>query len=282
MMDDTKTILFFLQTLHYRDDLESNLFKNLLSKTDSITTSQIDELYGQKVHPELIKNTQAILENFKVLEKVDNSFKINKDRLDYFIKLVQMAKEARKYKWPEIKHKPFLYISPPNLITTDLSGDVDDISNLLIGLVGSAVSKITIMSPFTNKDGLKSILVPLRACKNSPYISLYLTATEQDKTMIYNQVKGHIPENMEKNLRIYFCTPELIKEESLPHAKVLIVDSVKGYMGSANFTRQGLTSRFELGVELDKEQSNTVEKLLAMLIEKGIFILYKNENRNEK
>lgn len=277
-MNDTQAVLFFLQTLHYRDDLESNLFQNLLNKTGTITTSEITELYNQKVHPELIKNTKVILESFKVLEPITTGFSINKNRLDYFINLVQMAKEARKYKWPEIKHKPFLFVSPPNLITTDLSGDVDDISNLLIGLVGSATNKITIMSPFTNKDGLKSVLVPLKACKNSPYISLYLTASEQDKNMICNQVKGYIPESMMKNLKIYFCTPELIKEDSLPHAKVLIVDSAKGYMGSANFTKQGLTSRFELGVELDKEQSNTVEKLLSMLVEKGVFLLYKNES----
>lgn len=272
MMDETKLVLFFLQILHYRDDLEEELFQNLKLSTNSpINSSDASKLYGQKVHSELIKNTVHILEEIGVLIKQDKSYTINEERLKYFRTLVNVAKSARNYKWPSNRPKPFLYISPPTLITTELSGDIDDISNLLTNLVRSATTSITIMSPFTNKEGLRSILSPLKACTNNPNIALYLTANEEDINMIFNQVKRQIPQNMLEDFKIYFCSTDLIEENNLPHAKLLIIDSKKGYLGSANFTKQGLTSRFEVGVELDEQQSKTVEKLFTILISNGIF-----------
>lgn len=277
-MNETNAILFFLQTLHYRDDLESALFENLKKKTSPINENEFENIYGQRVHPELIKKTHATLIDFRVLTKTSEGLELNNERLEYFIKLTEVAKAAREYNWPSNKPKPFLYISPPSLITSDLSGDIDDISNLLINLVRSANNTISIMSPFTNKEGLKSILSPLKACTNNPDISLYLTANEEDKVMIYKQIIQQVPENMLRNLKLYYCSTELLETDNLPHAKLLIIDSKKGYLGSANFTKQGLKSRFELGVELEEQQSKTVDKLLSMLVEQGTFQLFENSN----
>ena len=281
-MDNINTILFFLQTLHYRDDLENFLFKNLLNSTDYLSVTDIEHLYEQKAHPELVKNTEVILTKFGVLKQVGQRYQLDKNRLNQFIEMVNLAKAARNYKWPMQKHNPLLYVSPPNLITSDLSGDVDDISNLLINLVRSAMSNISIMSPFTNKEGLRSILSPLKSCRNNLKISIYLVVNEQDEAMIYNQIKLMIPTNMKLSLKVYFCSPSKVDDDSLPHAKLLTIDSVRGYLGSANFTSQGLTSRFELGVELNEQQSKTTEKLLKMLVEKGLFVLYDNSTGNWK
>jgi len=81
---------------------------------------------------------------------------------------------------------------------------------------------------------------------------------------------------MLSNLRVYFCYTDEVDPDNLPHAKVLIVDAKKGYLGSANFTKQGLTSRFELGVRLDEEQSKTIDRLLERLILSGLFVKYDN------
>lgn len=273
-MDEVKTILFFLQTLHYRDDLEKSLFLNLSTNKDGF--QNIEDIYGQKVHPELLQNTLIVLKSFNILlDTEDLNYKVDIKRLDYFIKLVELAKAAREYKWPTSKLKPFLYISPPGLITPELSGDINDINSLLIDLVRSASEHISVMSPFTNKEGFKSILTPLNACLNNPKITLYLTASEQNKDIIIRQITDQIPPKMKHGLKVYFCSPELVESDNLPHAKVLIIDSYRGYLGSANFTKQGLQTRFELGVELDEQQSCAVEQLLKLLVSREIFQEYK-------
>lgn len=276
MTNEVRLILFYLQTLHYRDDLENNLYINLrkFSESDIISELEIKSIFKQKVHPELTKNVTNILIDFKVLIRQLGGYRLDKKRLETFIKMASVAKASRIYNWPGVRSKPFLYISPPSIITSELSGEIDDISNLLTSLVSSATKTVSIVSPFTNKAGLNSVLAPLKSCKNVPSNSIYLTANTQDQEMIYKQIVKLIPSKMLAHLRIYFCTSEEMDEDYLPHAKLLIVDSVKGYLGSANFTKQGLTSRFEVGVELDVQQSKSVEKLLLMLVEKGIFTLY--------
>ena len=274
MIDEVKLVLFFLQTLHYRDDLEEILFKNLKAFKNNVS-DKVDHLYGQRVHSELTKNTSLILTKFGVLYNSKDTLNVNEDRLEYFIRLVEVAKASRTYRWPTQRPKPFIYVSPPSLIPSEFSGDVDDISNLLINLIISSEKRISIMSPFTNEEGFRSVLTPLKACKNNPKINLYLTAEKNDELMIYKQVMRQIPSNMFHNVKVYFCSTQLVESDNLPHAKVLIVDSKKGYLGSANFTRQGLKSRFELGVELDEQQSSTIEKLLDILVTKEMFQEYK-------
>ena len=187
-----------------------------------------------------------------------------------FIRILKEASLSNELIWSWKK----LLKSSGNIRISELSEEIDDISNLLTSLVSSAIKTVSIVSPFTNKAGLNSVLAPLKSCKNLPSNSIYLTADTLDQEMIYKQIIKLIPSKMLEHLRIYFCTSEEMDGDYLPHAKLLIVDSIKGYLGSANFTKQGLTSRFEVGVELDEQQSKTVEKLLRMLVEKGVFTLY--------
>lgn len=272
-MDEIKSVLLFLQTLHHRDDLEKHIYSNLKKMSDrTFSIEEIGRIFDQKVHPELIKNIKVILQNFGVIAIENGIFSVNKDKLISFIKIVSIAKAARDYKWPSVRLKPFLYISPPNIITSDLAEEIDDISNLLIDLVSSATESIIIMSPFTNKVGLSSILAPLKVCKKLPSVSIYLTAPSQDQSMIIKQINDLVPTILANKLNIYFCTSESMEEDHLPHAKLLIVDSKRGYLGSANFTKQGLTSRFEVAIELNEQQSRCVIKLLLKLEEKGLFI----------
>ena len=54
-------------------------------------------------------------------------------------------------------------------------------------------------------------------------------------------------------------------QTSYPHAKCLVVDRSFGYLGSANFTGQGMKGHFELGVSLNSEASKTLGDLLQYL-----------------
>ena len=147
MTDEVKLILFYLQTLHYRDDLENNLYTNLrkFSESDIISELDIKSIFKQKVHPELIKNVTDILADFKVFTKQYGGYGIDKQQLEVFIKMASAAKASRTYNWPDVRSKPFLYVSPPNIITSELSEEIDDISNLLTSLVSSATKTVSIV-----------------------------------------------------------------------------------------------------------------------------------------
>ncbi len=278
-MDEIKTVLLFLQTLHYRDDLENKLYSDLKRNLNKhLPIEEFSNILGQNVHPELINNLKSILQNYGVLIVENGKFTVNEVRLKDFIKIVSVAKASRDYKWPSVKLKPFLYVSPPNIITSDLSEEIDDIANLLTDLVSSAMESVVIMSPFTNKAGLSSILTPLKVCKKLPTISIYLTSPSKDQSMIMKQIRYLMPTQMISKLNILFCTSGSMEEDYLPHAKLLIVDSKRGYLGSANFTRQGLTSRFEVGVELNEQQSKCIIVLLGKLEANGMYIKYYSES----
>jgi len=277
MMDYVEATLLFLQTLHYREKLEEQIFQVLKAlEGKPVSEKVLLKSFDQHVHPELARNIATALTTAGVINKLDGNLTVDKQQLDNFIKLVKVAKASRSYNWPSIRPQPFLYVSPPDLITSDLAGDVDDISNLLVNLVSTAEMRVTIMSPFTNDTGLKSVFRPLEACKINPRINAYFTADRKDAPRIYSQVLKFIPSHMLSNLRVYFCYTDEVDPDNLPHAKVLIVDAKKGYLGSANFTKQGLTSRFELGVRLDEEQSKTIDRLLERLILSGLFVKYDN------
>lgn len=277
MMDYIEATLLFLQTLHYREKLEEQIFQTL-NKLEGRTISErlFLESLDQHIHPELAKNIVTVLINTDVISKINGDVTVDKLRLEDFIRLVKVAKASRSYNWPNIKPQPFLYVSPPSLITSDLAGDVDDISNLLINLVSTAEMRVTIMSPFTNDAGLKSVFRPLEACKTNPRINAYFTVDRKDAPRIYSQLLKFVPPHMLHDLNAYFCYANEVAADSLPHAKVLIVDAKKGYLGSANFTKQGLTSRFELGVRLDEEQSKTIDKVLEKLVFSRLFSKYNN------
>jgi phosphatidylserine/phosphatidylglycerophosphate/cardiolipin synthase-like enzyme len=269
MTKSVSNVLFFLQLLHYRDDLESEIFNTLAKNTQ--LDSLAPNLFNQKVDPSLTKNALMILSDFGVIRKANNIYDINPEKLSAFREMVETAKASRDYDWPASRFTPFLFISPPGLISASISGDVSDISTFLTDLVRSAKKTITIMSPFTNKEGLASILTPLKACTDKIAITLYLTASENDKEMIYKQIIKQVPQKMVEDIKIYYCSADKIPESNQPHAKVLTTDSKRGYLGSANFTKQGLTTRFELGIELDEQQSLTIEKLLDILVSKDMF-----------
>src|SRR3972149_6838912 len=99
-MDEIKSVLLFLQTLHYRDDLEKSLYSNLEKLSGKLLPiEEFGGIFDQKIHPELINSLKVILQNFGVLVIENEKFTVNKDELDSFIKIVSIAKAARDYKW---------------------------------------------------------------------------------------------------------------------------------------------------------------------------------------
>jgi phosphatidylserine/phosphatidylglycerophosphate/cardiolipin synthase-like enzyme len=271
-MEDIKQILLFIQMLHYRDDLEELIFNKLdETKNKSISEDGFSKMFGTTVNRQLISNIKSILVSTGVITKDNNILQIQEDKLRDFSKSVKIAKASRDYSWPESKPQPYIYVSPSSIINSDLLGDVDDITNLIISLIRSTEVSVTLVSPFTNEQGLRAILAPLINVQFPISINIYLSSSEAEVPLIYAQIMRLLPQHLQKNVTAYFCVTNDQEFENLPHAKTIIVDSKIGYLGSANFTKQGLNTRFELGVKLDEKQCVAIEKMLKVLIEKEIY-----------
>ncbi len=274
-MEDIKQVLLFLQMLHYRDDLEELIFTKLEEvKNKNISEEDFIKVFGPSINRQLLSNIKSIFTNTGVIIKESNTLRINEQKLEEFLKFVRIAKASRDYSWPENKPRPYIYVSPPSLINADLLGDADDITNLIIGLIISAGSSISLMSPFTNDQGLREILAPLVNVRSQIAINVYFSSSEEDIPLIYIQTKRLLPSNLQKNFTAYFCATNEQEFKNLPHAKTIIVDSKTGYLGSANLTKQGLNTRFELGVKLNEKQCIAIEKMFDLLVKNEIYTRY--------
>jgi phosphatidylserine/phosphatidylglycerophosphate/cardiolipin synthase-like enzyme len=54
------------------------------------------------------------------------------------------------------------------------------------------------------------------------------------------------------------------------HAKVVVVDGERGYLGSANLSRSGLSSNFEIGTALAHDQAETLDRLFSTFEADGL------------
>lgn len=67
------------------------------------------------------------------------------------------------------------------------------------------------------------------------------------------QLMSQVPPSQQGRLvaRDLYSTDSLGRQERAVHAKTIIIDETRAYVGSANFTKTGLSSNFELGVLLN-------------------------------
>jgi phosphatidylserine/phosphatidylglycerophosphate/cardiolipin synthase-like enzyme len=80
-------------------------------------------------------------------------------------------------------------------------------------------------------------------------------------------VEGDEGALIRNRLRILTATDKL---PALIHAKIILVDHKRGYLGSANFSQSALDRNFELGVALSPNQVRSLESLLAFFEAQGL------------
>lgn len=131
---------------------------------------------------------------------------------------------------------------------------------------------LTILSPYTTSAALNSILRPILASRQPSEIKveIYIANSLDDARRQAKSLRALLHEKPLENLHFYYKTNDL-HEDSILHAKLLIADEQKGYLGSANFTEQGLSKHFELGIEMSSEQAMLAIQMLKQLVLKEIF-----------
>lgn len=128
--------------------------------------------------------------------------------------------------------------------------------SLLVGLgkiLVGAREEVAIFAPYWRVDGVRSLLSAAgRASYSGVKVKVF---TQQSIRMKPEDLEGlnHFVETLGKaGAEVYVLTPRVV-DGVLPfiHAKLLIADGARAYVGSANFTMSGLDHGIEAGVLLE-------------------------------
>jgi phosphatidylserine/phosphatidylglycerophosphate/cardiolipin synthase-like enzyme len=129
----------------------------------------------------------------------------------------------------------------------------------LIGLVVAADQRIRLFTPFVDARGVEPLAFALAAAtKRGVEVEIGYRA-EADRT--------HAIERLMDTMRISGdldrCTVVPFSGDSaFPHLKLLVVDGVRAYIGSANLTYAALTTNYEVGALVEGDAVEVYERLL--------------------
>jgi len=158
---------------------------------------------------------------------------------------------------------------------------VDTIPNYLETIVRRAEQEVLLLAPFWNMPTLINLL----RCASPQGMKselVLLLVHMGNRLPCVQSIADNITSNWSgKRIRIYLHLAKPNDQASYPHAKCLVVDRKSGYLGSANFTDQGMKGHFELGVSLGPDASKTLGDLLEYLwSQTQIFSLLWNSEKN--
>ncbi|MFC4601818.1 phospholipase D-like domain-containing protein [Cohnella hongkongensis] len=158
-----------------------------------------------------------------------------------------------------------LWTPPPSSV--ELSPRIADrfqyLNSWILHLIQRTSKRLIFIAPYYSVAGMEHLSVSLKA--------LFETRQDVRVDWIVGECSNSENERAFEYLKRVFGSTEQIRifhpvdpdEKGLVfHAKVLLSDEEKGYLGSANFSRRGLQHQFELGISLTKDQSVSLTMLV--------------------
>lgn len=130
----------------------------------------------------------------------------------------------------------------------------------LIGLLGRASAEVIVATAYLDGDGAGALIPSLRAAARRG-VAIEFAAVER-------LVRDGALDILENALSAFSVrVRRLGTETGFPHLKVLVVDARVAYLGSANFTFQGMSSNFELGALVDGEGVEAIRLFVRSLLD---------------
>ena len=142
---------------------------------------------------------------------------------------------------------------------------VDTIPNYLEGIVSKAEREVLLLAPFWDMPTLMNLLRCTSFRGTKPELVLLLVHIGKRLPQVQDIADGISSTWSGMRIRIFLHVVKPSDQGSYPHAKCLVVDRSYGYLGSANFTGQGMKRHLELGVSLSSEASKILGDLLEYL-----------------
>lgn len=143
---------------------------------------------------------------------------------------------------------------------------------VLVELIAESRSRIVLASPF----------LQLTSICRGPLGLAFGTAAARGVLIDIVSMGGGMAEvdtmalaahRLPMSVRVSQPRPNLLDSEVMgSHAKFCLVDGSAAYIGSANFTENGLTKHFELGALVRGQPANDLSSLVNRLFADGLFV----------
>lgn len=252
---------------------------SLKPEVPQISTEQIAD--GNPVIDEdLARTVLTFLETrgYTTTETSDsNSVNIHTDQcVDLFVSARDASRTLdRAFETNETSEAEFVCTLPaedPSFGDVDpVDFGMDQITSQLLELCREADSEILITSPFLERGGVDWLFPGLEGALERgvsvSIISRELRPGEPNFEAVKKLVRESQSAPGEIELYDYY---ETHPEQSTPlytlHSKVLIVDTEKAYVGSANFTKYGFSANLEIGVIVSGPTVKNLKHILSRVV----------------
>jgi len=145
----------------------------------------------------------------------------------------------------------------------------EDTNESILTLFTGATRRIVVMTPFLDKPGAAILKSLLQHTPDGVEISLVLRYLDRPE-------RGDYPEGyplladwlQERHVRIFNYSLEHAPGKPIEtfHAKLILADGVKAYVGSANMTRSSFENSVELGVVLSGDAARQLEHFVSAVL----------------
>jgi phosphatidylserine/phosphatidylglycerophosphate/cardiolipin synthase-like enzyme len=154
-----------------------------------------------------------------------------------------------------------------------IARETDDLDLFVIHTLSEATDRVLMVSPYLNIDGAERLAEPIRAALGrAARVDLITHDAHRDGPSraaahrLWRDIAGTAGPGPPIRLKLYSGT----ETDPMIHAKLLLVDGLRGYLGSANLTRQGFREHLEIGVSLAPPQVLAAERLFRYIIQLGL------------
>jgi phosphatidylserine/phosphatidylglycerophosphate/cardiolipin synthase-like enzyme len=143
---------------------------------------------------------------------------------------------------------------------------------VLVELIVESSNRVVLASPFLQLESI---------CRGPLGLALG-TAAARGVLIDVVSMGGHMmeldmvalsPQRSPMTVRVSHPKPNLVNSEVMgSHAKFCLVDGAAAYIGSANFTENGLTKHFELGTLVRGQAATDLWSVVVRLFHEGFFV----------
>lgn len=159
-----------------------------------------------------------------------------------------------------------------DLLPPALRAQFRDLDDFLREVMSSAKSRLIIVSPYLSPGGMASLRSSMVvSAQRGAWIRLVTSDLESfdsfNRHALKALLRGREAEALRARIRI------LVGAKDIPlliHAKIVVVDGEKGYLGSANLSLSGLEKNLEVGVALEPNQAHALDELVSVLEATGV------------
>jgi phosphatidylserine/phosphatidylglycerophosphate/cardiolipin synthase-like enzyme len=208
------------------------------------------------------------LANLRLLKVIDADGQIDRDRASLVGAALELAADSFDPLGPASTWAPVATL-PPELRAVLQPPPLRHTAGVLLDLIDRAAEDIRIAAPFADRHAVEFLTQPLIGASHRG-VDVTVVTSLGHATLFADLADRWTPD-VRSRLRVSEVQTHLSPLGS--HAKVLVADSERGYVGSANLTSAGLSRQMEIGVELDGPQVADLTKMLIALDRIGTLVL---------